>query len=168
MAPGTSATPAQLLARARLMSEIVFPAISGRTRSYAEGVFDDFARRHKMLKEDYPPGALVMRQITPRGSKLLPAWEGPDLVVQRSRSGACLLRDSTNDLLVQKVPASQLRLISYEGALSPDSFEVNHVVSHRGPQGDRSHLIRWKGFAPEFDSWVKQGDVETLACIADY
>jgi hypothetical protein len=77
LAPGTSATPAQLLARAKLMSEIVFPAISGRTRSYAEGVFNDFAKRHKMLKEDYPPGALVMRQITPRGSKLLPAWEGP-------------------------------------------------------------------------------------------
>jgi hypothetical protein len=106
LAPGTSATPAQLLARAKLMSEIVFPATSGRTRYYAEGVFDDFAKRHKMLKEDYPPGVLVMRQITPRGSKLLPAWEGPDLVVQRSWSGAYLLRDSTNDLLVQKVPAS--------------------------------------------------------------
>ncbi len=79
-------------------------------------------------------------------------------MVQRYRSGAYLLRDSTNDLLlVQKVPASQLRLISYEGALSPVSFEVDHVVSNRDPEGDRSYLMRWKGFAPEFDSWVKQG-----------
>jgi hypothetical protein len=166
--PARSASPDQLLARAKLMSEVVFPAISGRTRSYADGIFESFSKRHKMVMEDYPPGALVMRQSTPRGSKLLPAWEGPYLVVQRSRSGAYLLRDSTNDLLSHKVPASQLRLISFEGALSPDSFEVDHIVAHRGPHEDRSYLIRWKGFAPEFDSWVNQGDIETLACIAEY
>jgi transposase InsO family protein len=166
--PSTPITSAQLLARANVMSEVVFPAVAGRTRLYAEGVFDDFAKRHKIIKEDYPSGALVMRQIKPRSSKLLPAWEGPYVVIQRSRGGAYLLRDSTNDLLVQKVPASQLRLISYEGALSPDSFEVDHVVSHQGPPEDRSYLIRWKGFAPEFDSWVKQGDIQTLGCIADY
>jgi hypothetical protein len=166
--PSTPANEAQLLARASLMSEVVFPAIAGRTRSYAEGIFEDFAKRHKILKEDYPAGALVMRQIKPRTSKLLPAWEGPYIVVQRSRSGAYLLRDATNDLLVQKVPASQLRLISYEGALSPDSFEVDHIVSHQGPHEDRSYLIRWKGFSPEFDSWVKHGDIDTLACIAEY
>jgi hypothetical protein len=150
------------------MSEIVFPAIAGRTRLYADGVFDDFAKRHKIIKDDYPPGALVMRQIKPRTSKLLPAWEGPYVIIQRSRGGAYLLRDSTNDLLVQKVPASQLRLISYEGALSPDSFEVDHVVAHRGPPEDRSYLIRWKGFSREFNSWVKQADIQTLGCIADY
>ncbi len=102
----------QLLARNRFMHEVVFPTVYGRTRSYADGLFESFAKRHNIIKEDYPPGALVMRQQLPRGSKLLPTWEGPYMVVQRSRGGAYLFRDTTNDLLANKVPASQLRLIS--------------------------------------------------------
>ncbi len=87
------------------------------------------------------------------------------MVVQRSQSGAYLLRDSTNDLLSHKVPASLLRLISYEGALSPDSFEVDDFVAHRGPHEDRAYLIRWKGFAPEFDSWVTKGTSRCLLAL---
>jgi transposase InsO family protein len=146
-APSSPSTPhneAQLLVRASQMSEVIFTAIAGRTRSYVVGIFEDFAKRHKILKEDYPAGALVMRQINPRTYKLLPAWEGPYIVVQRSRSGAYLLREATDDRLVQKVPPSQLRLISYEGALSPDSFEVDHILSNQGPHEDRSYLIRWE------------------------
>ena len=70
--------------------------------------------------------------------------------------------------LANKVPASQLRLISYEGGLSPDSFEVDHIVDHKGEGNNLRYLIRWKGFDPEHDSWVSQGDVNTLACITEY
>ena len=150
------------------MSQVVFPAVAARTRSYAEGVFNDFVKRHKIIKDDFPAGSLVMRQQVPKGSKLTPAWEGPYIVVHRSRGGPYTLRDSTNDLLCHKVPASQLRLVSYEGALSPDSFEVDHIVDHKGGVRDRSYLVRWKGFDPEDDSWVKHEDIQTLACIADY
>jgi hypothetical protein len=158
----------QLLARNRHMHEVVFPTVTGRTRSYADGVFETFAKRHNIIKEDYPPGALVMRQQLPRGSKLLPAWEGPYMVVQRSRGGAYLLRDTTNDLLASEVPASQLRLVFYEGGISPDSFEVDHIVRHIGEGDILTYLIRWKGFDPEHDSWVQHKDVNTLACIAEY
>ncbi len=93
-----------------------------------------------------------MKQQLPRGSKLLPAWEGPFVVVQRSRSGTYLLRDTTIDLLANRVPASQIRLVSFEGALSPDSFEIDHILGHKGDGDSRSYLVRLKGFDSEFDS----------------
>ncbi len=136
------------------MDKVVFPTVAGRTRSYADGVFKEFAKRHKIIKDDFPPGALVMRQQVPKGSKLSPSWDGLYMVTHRSRGGPYTLRDTTNDVLSHKVPASQLRLVSYEGGLCPDSFEVDHIVDHRGDNADRSYLIRWKGFSEEDDSWV--------------
>ncbi len=89
-----------------------------------------FSQRHQIINEDYPAGALVIKQVLPRGSKMLPTWEGPYMVILRSSSGGYMLRDTLKEELLHKVPASQLRLASYECTLSPDSFEVDHVVSH--------------------------------------
>ncbi|OBQ33349.1 MAG: hypothetical protein AN485_18965 [Anabaena sp. MDT14b] len=158
----------QLLARNRFMTDVVFPAIGDKTQAYAQSVFEGFARRHKIIKDDFPGGALVMRQVKPRQSKMLPSWEGPYMVVRRSRSGGYILKDTLNEELVQKVPASQLRLVSYEGGLSPDSFEVDHIVSHRGSPGSREYLIRWKGFSAGDDSWVTEKDINSLGCVSEY
>jgi hypothetical protein len=150
------------------MTDVVFPAIGDKTQAYAQSVFEGFARRHKIIKDDFPGGALVMRQVKPRQSKMLPSWEGPYMVVRRSRSGGYILKDTLNEELVQKVPASQLRLVSYEGGLSPDSFEVDHIVSHRGSPGSREYLIRWKGFSAGDDSWVTEKDINSLGCVSEY
>jgi hypothetical protein len=134
--------------------------MSGRTSSYADAVFASFAKRHKMIKEDFPPGALVMRKVIPAQSKMLPAWEGPYTIVQRSRNGGYLIKDTTSEVLTNQVPACQLRLVSYAGqGMSPDSFEVEKVLAHRGKSGDRSYLIRWKGWDESHDSWVPQKDI---------
>ena len=165
---GSPLTSEQLLARYKLMSDVVFPAVAARTRSYADEVYKGFAKKHKIITEDLPEGALVMRQVKPRGSKMLPGWEGPYVVRRRNRGGAYLLRDSTGDQLIDRIPVSQLRLISYEGSLSPDSFEVETIVSHRGEPGKRKYLVRWKGFSPEHDTWQDEKDIETLRCVVEY
>ncbi len=168
VSPDAPLTSEQLLARYKMMSDVVFPAVAARTRSYAEGVFKSFAKKHKIITEDLTEGALVMRQVKPRGSKMLPGWEGPYVVIRRNRGGAYLLRDSTGAQLLDRVPVSQLRLISFEGSLSPDSFEVDRIVSHRGEPGRRKYLVRWKGFSPEHDTWQDERDIETLRCVVEY
>ncbi len=90
------------------------------------------------------------------------------MVVRRSRGGAYALRDTTRDELSQRVPASQLKLISYEGNLSPDSFEVEKIVDHSGTADDHKYLVRWKNFSPHHDSWVDARDVLTLGCVTEY
>jgi hypothetical protein len=150
------------------MSQAVFPAIAAKTKQYTEKVYKDFITKHRIIREDFPAGALVMKQVIPRPFKAAPAWEGPYIVVRRTRGGAYVLRDATNSELAQLVPVSQLRLVSYEGNLSPDSFEVDHIVTHRGPPAKREYLIGWKGFAPEYDSWVADGGINALECVTRY
>ncbi len=70
------------------MSDVIFPAVAARTRSYADEVHKGFAKKRKIITEDLPEGSLVMRQVKPRGSKMLPGWEGPYVVIRRSRGGA--------------------------------------------------------------------------------
>ena len=84
--PQEPLSASQLLLRNKFMSDVVFPAISGKTTFYAESVFEAFSKRHHILKEDFPPGALVMRKVLPTQSKMLPAWEGGQTFTQWSLS----------------------------------------------------------------------------------
>jgi hypothetical protein len=158
----------QLLARHRFMTEVVFPANETWTSAYTKKMFDDFAERTNILANDFPPGALVMRRVKPLESKMSPVRDGPFFIIRRTRGGPYLLRDSLNNQLIEKVPAAQLKLISYEGAPSPDTFEVEAILDHTGPPEDRSYLIRWKGYSPEHDSWAHYSDIFPRSCIDDY
>ena len=82
-----------LLARNRFMSDVVFPGIATRTSTYAQSLYDGFAKRNHILSDDYLPGALVMRKVNVRSSKMAPSWEGPFFVIRRSRGGTYFLRD---------------------------------------------------------------------------
>lgn len=158
----------ELKARFELMNKVVFPAISSRTEEYSTRVYDEFMKRHKIIKDDFPPGALVMKQVLPRANKATPAWDGPYFVVRRNRGGSYLLRDATGCLLPGTHPISQLRLVSYENNISPDSFEVEKIISHRGSTGNREYLIRWKRFSEDDDSWVPAKGINSLECIVEY
>ena len=45
-------------------------------------------------------------------------------MVRRTQGGAYILRNTLDKELSHRIPVNQLRLVSMEGNLSPDSFEV--------------------------------------------
>jgi hypothetical protein len=158
----------QLKDRLRWMTEIVFPAIETRTSAFAKRMHDDFMKRHQIVKDDFPAGALVMRQQLNRQTKAHPAWEGPYVLVRRTTGGSYILRNTLNEELSHRVPINQLRLISLEGNLSPDSFEVERILEHRGPAGKREYLVKWRSFSKEHNTWEAETQFDTLRCVTDY
>ncbi len=58
----------------RWMTEIVFPAIETRTFAFAKRKLEEFMKRHQIVKDNFPVGALVMRQQLNPQTKDHPAW----------------------------------------------------------------------------------------------
>ncbi len=109
-----------------------------------------------------------MRQQLNRQTKAHPAWEGPYIVVRRTTGGSYILRNTLNEELSHRVPINQLRLVSLEGNLSPDSFEVEKILEHRGPAGKREYLVKWRNFSKEHNTWEAETQFDTLSCVTDY
>ena len=55
-----------------------------------------------VLHNEYPDGAKVMTLDPLKGDKLTPRYEGPYTVVQRSSTGAYVLKDGTGEILERK------------------------------------------------------------------
>ncbi len=85
------------------MTEVVFPAIAPKSTAFAERMHANFLKRHHIIKDDYPAGALVMKQQIPRVSKAHPPWEGPYIVVRRTTGGAHILKDTLSEELPHRV-----------------------------------------------------------------
>jgi hypothetical protein len=124
--------------RLKWMTEVVFPVIESKSTAFTVRFHTDFLKRHQTIKDDYPAGALVKKQQILRVSKAHPAWEGPYIKVRRTTGRAYNLKDAHSEELSHRVPVNQLRLISLERNLSPDSFEVEKNI------GDApSHASTW-------------------------
>jgi hypothetical protein len=52
--------------------------------------------------------------------------------------------------------------------LESDRFEVDRVLDHRSDKGVVKYLVRWRGFGPQDDSWVKESDLQADECLAEY
>jgi hypothetical protein len=42
------------------------------------------------------------------------------------------------------------------------TFKIDKILSTRDRRGIREYLVRWKGYGPDFDSWINSADVRNF------
>ena len=122
-----------------------------------------------------PVGTMVMLEDPLRSAKSEPRWVGPYRVVKVTKAGTYSLLDSTSALFGRNVPRQQLKVISFPVDRSPLSssqlspaFVVEKVIAHRGPEGARQYLVKWKDFPSSENTWEPQGNFEDVAVLTSY
>ena len=151
------------------MARVVWPAVAERSQHYSKRAYEQFIKSHRIVHEEFPPGALVMRKVVLKGSNMEPKFEGPYTVVRRNAGGAYLLRDRTGDIVAQRAPADQLRLVSLEGNISAESFVIEKLLDHQvNPDGSYSYLIKWSGYPLDDATWENEAQFDTQEVIVKY
>src|SRR5690606_1098821 len=92
-------TDSELLERIEYLSKVVFPAISEKSKETQNRMVEKF--RGNAVANPFPDGSYVMTIDSTRGNKLEPRYEGPFLVVRRTKGGSYILQDLTGALLTR-------------------------------------------------------------------
>jgi hypothetical protein len=155
--------------RGKLLTEVIYPATNERAQQYNEKMKQRFAESHRILTKDFPKGSYVYRRDSSRTSKAHDLFVGPYQVVVKLDDGAYLLRDGSGKF-PSSVPAEMLKLalVSDKNQKSEDIFEVEKILSHKGPANRRQFKVRWKGYGEEDDSWVKAEDLNAPELLRQY
>jgi transposase InsO family protein len=116
MTPDQLLSQKELLRRHVTMAEVVFPALRIRTDLYDQRVASSHDRI-QLIQSPFEAGSLVMLRIPGLHAKTVPRWEGPYRVLRQGKSGSYLLQNARGEILNQKFPHEQLKLID----LPPDA-----------------------------------------------
>jgi len=41
-------------------------------------------------------------------------------------------------------------------------FQIDKIMATRVRKGIKEYLVRWKGYGPDFDSWIKASDIKKI------
>ena len=152
--PKEPMTYEELVKRLEHMQEIVFPALKDKVEAYNRIMKNKFDTTHRLI--DFPEKSHVMVKVQSRGTKLAPAYEGPYTVLRKTTGGTYTLQDETGALMPRDYVPSELKLISQDEVVPIDElYELEAIIKHRGKPGNRQYLVRWKGYGPEDDQWLK-------------
>ena len=47
-------------------------------------------------------------------------------------------------------------------AYEQEMYFIEKVLKSRNKAGQKEYLVRWKGWAPKYDSWVSETDVKNI------
>lgn len=47
-------------------------------------------------------------------------------------------------------------------------YEVEEILAERKRARGKEYLVRWKGYSPSHDSWVKESDLRANELLAEY
>ena len=108
-------------------------------------------------------GELVALKATPyktaiRGSKQAPVWIGPFTVTELSPNALRITGAYEPDpSIVVSRNANQWKRVTVdddgEVLFDANAFDVEEILSARGPIEDRQYLVKWAGYPEEFNSW---------------
>jgi hypothetical protein len=95
--------------------------------------------------------------------------------VKVTKAGTYSLLDSTGALFGRNVPRHQVKVISFPvdrtplaASASSQSYVVEDVLKHRGPEGAREYFVKWKGYPSSENTWEPQGNFEDVKVLSDY
>lgn len=168
----------ELSERLTVMMDLVYPEVFKRSqRKHALSAKRANANRRATVSS-FEPGCTVMISDVIRGSKNDPPFVGPYTVLKKTRAGTYVLLDSTGCILGRNVPKSQIKLVSapprpeLAQAVSANplqrSYVVDKILRHRGPEGAREYLVRWRGYDSSSDSWEPDTNFDDRRVIQDY
>ena len=161
-------TEEEIIARNETLIDLLYPSLRLATDAYNKKMIDDFAIKHHIIKDGYPPGAMVMKYLDEKGEK--EKYEGPYKVLSVTPNKTYVLLDSTGMLYPRNVPPSQLKLINVPDHLMEEdnSFEVDFIVKHRGDANNREYYVKWKNYPHSSNTWQKPTDFASTQCIDMY
>lgn len=165
--PIESMTVKELEERITYMDNIVFPAITQRTEKINEEYNKKFNQKNILV--DIPVGTYVMVRLQNRSSKLAPIYEGPYTIVRRNTGGSYELKDEQNELLSRNYVPSELKIVTLdESSIEEEYYEVEDIRDHRGEEGHREFLTKWKGYSEKENTWQKASDFTDPTIIQRY
>jgi hypothetical protein len=110
-----------------------------------------------------------MVRLQNRSSKLAPMFEGPYTVVRRNTGGSYELKDEQNELLSRNYVPSELKVVTLdESSIEEEYYEVEDIRDHRGEEGHREYLTKWKGYSEKDNTWQKASDFTDPTIIQRY
>jgi len=141
-------TEKELEDRLKYLTDLVFPAISKKSKETQRKMVDRFNSTHLIM--DFPIGSFVMVRDPIHSGALDPKYEGPFKVIRRTTHGTYTLMDKTNSTIPRNFAPEQLKLVTQ--ALdgpddSEDHYEIEAILSHnRTDGGEILYKVKWKGY----------------------
>lgn len=62
---------------------------------------------------------------------------------------------------IRQLQSATVNTMQNQTAESESNYEVENILRHKTTKGERSYLVRWRGYSSEDDNWVKE---ENLFC----
>ncbi|KAG2221669.1 hypothetical protein INT45_002707 [Circinella minor] len=85
----------ELKKRIHKMETVVFPGINKCVKAILDAQAQKFDKKHLII--DFPPNSHVMVRVTDKGSKLENEYDGPYLVVRKTRGSSYVLKDENRE-----------------------------------------------------------------------